>query len=306
MVSSIALEAVALGAIVAITGIAVVVLLLQRMRRRQLKLREAAATPEFASDRAYNRLALARREAGLLAAQGGDTSRAQDLIGLAEQAFNGRQFDRAYELAQSAHETLVRARRQPALTAPPGAATAALPGPSPRAAALPAGPAAPAFDPAVVTKNRAEAQFQLRLFEQDLVKARQSAAAGQPNAEARQLYVAAQAAFARGEYGEAFRLSLRGRRKVGAVVEAVGTARGAGAEAPPRLPSSSDPGEVAERVATAERCPQCGHPTSSDDLFCRGCGAARSPTACGRCGAPRAPDDTFCGRCGLKFGSSGP
>ena len=70
-----------------------------------------ARTPTIRQDRAFNRIAMARREAELLTSSGVDVASAQDLIAQAQGAFDHQDFDRAYVSAQSAHELLVAARR---------------------------------------------------------------------------------------------------------------------------------------------------------------------------------------------------
>ncbi|HYB79699.1 MAG TPA: hypothetical protein VEG66_08095 [Thermoplasmata archaeon] len=67
--------------------------------------------PELRYDRAFNRIAMARREAELLASSGVDVSSANNLIAAAQGALDTHDLDRAYESAQSAHEALVAARR---------------------------------------------------------------------------------------------------------------------------------------------------------------------------------------------------
>jgi ribosomal protein L32 len=109
----------------------------------------------------------------------------------------------------------------------------------------------------------------------------------------------AQTAYAVGRYTEAFSLALKGRRGLGGNVGAVGPTPGV---KPSSLePEAPDLDRAVESAAGATRCPQCGHPTTADDAFCRGCGTSRAPTACPQCGAPRLPADTFCGRCGARF-----
>jgi len=280
--------------------------MLRSYRQRRLRaIRGDAADPAFVGDRAYNRIALARREADLLSAQGVDVEQAEQLIVLANHALETRDSTRAYDLAQAAHETLVQARRQPARlrssTPAPGAAgAAAVPGvplASPAAAATSSAPAPPPQNP--VAKNRAEAQFQLRLFESELAHADKSTPGGTASLEARDLYIQAHAAFARAEYAEAFRLSLRGRRAIGGKVETLGPpAPNAGV---PSRAGASTPEATAERLAAQERCAACGYPTVPGDTFCRGCGAAHAPATCPGCGAPRAPTDTFCGSCGQRY-----
>jgi hypothetical protein len=271
--------------------------------RRVRELREEGSGRATAGDRAYNRLALARREADLLAAQGGDVGGARQLIDLANQALDRREVDRAYELAQAAHETLVKARReprsgrpQPSVTPDP-VSTVPLP-----AAAVPAAGSDPSpGSPAALAKGRAEAQFQLHLFEDELARGSKSGAPAPALAEAKALYVQAHSAFSRSEYAEAFRLSLRGRRRIGGHVESLAAGPGATSTPAPGGPAESDLVRAAEGVAGQERCAQCGHPTVPGDAFCRGCGAARTATACPKCGAPRLPADTFCGKCGERY-----
>jgi hypothetical protein len=277
-----------------------------RVRRLQ-ELREQGSSPTMRSDRAYNRLVLARREAELFAAQGGDVAQARQLIDLSDRSLKAHSYDRAYELAQAAHETLVKARREPLRARPDSSAP---PTPDPPTPGVPVGPAAPVAStprsvaPAPpVPKNRVEAQFELRLFERDLAQATKAGPAGTEVAEARQLYVQAHAAFSRADYPEAFRLSLKGRRRVGGHVESLGLPTAA--PATPGGPMAADPTQAAEEVAAQGRCPACGHPNVPGDLFCRGCGAARTPATCPSCGTARKPADTFCGRCGARFARAG-
>jgi hypothetical protein len=258
------------------------------------------------SDRAFNRLAMARREAALLAGQGVDVGRAREQLAQAQAAFDTRQFDRAYELAQSAHESMIASRQRAPLASPPSA-----PGPATAAAAAPASPsplpplrAAPVAAPETprIPKNRAESQFQLRLLDEALSRPRPGDGSAVEGAQA--LATQAHRSFDGGDYTEAFRLALKARRQLGEGVEAL-------APSPTRAPApppaegprnAPDPLRSAEAVATAQRCPSCGYPTLPDDAFCRGCGTPRTPTACPSCGAARTPTDTFCGRCGTRYG----
>ena len=295
----------ALAAVVLLVVVYLTITLMSRYRlRRVAELRSAASTPGAQSDRAYNRLALARREADLLAAQGVEVPAAQQLIELANRSLDGRDFGRAYDLAQSAHETLVKARRDPlragskGSSPPPAAALSPTSSPSASisSAAVAASPPSP-----TVPKNRVEAQFQLRMFEQDLVQAKKRRPRGADTEGARELYVQAHAAFARGDYAEAFRLSLRGRRRVGGTVETLAPTGPPAATSAPGT-TMADPIQAAEEAAAAGRCRQCGHPTVAGDTYCRGCGAALAAVTCPSCGAARTPRDTFCGKCGARFG----
>ena len=259
--------------------------LLRRIRRRQAQLRgELSGRPELVSDRAFNRLAMARREIEVLGRQGSDVARPRELIAQSQAAFDGRDFVRSYELAQTAHEALVAARKRPA--APAGR-------PLSDAAPLPA--TAPPAPSTGLTAHRAESQFQLRLLESAIGSAVPSDARTK---EATGLLAEGRAAYDRADYASAFRLALRGRRALGAPVEGLPPI----ATRPTSATGPADPAQLAEAAATAERCPQCGYPLRTDDAFCRGCGAARSGARCPKCAAPRAATDTFCGKCGASFG----
>ncbi len=314
--SSYQTEALVVGVVLSIVLMAVAFFILTRLRRRRDRLRGGAtSSPAVASDRAFNRLTMARTEADLLGRQGGDVRRARELIGLAEASFGRREFDRAYDLAQSAHETLVAARRGPRETAaaPPEPGSAAPSGP-PLASAAPAHPpriADPAGVPAnapvsTVPKNRVESQFEIHLLDSELEDARRTRPRQASTKRAEALRAEAQAAYDRSDFTEAFRLALRGRREAGGKVEtlAPGPARPVGGEREPAGPGSAgvNPAAVAEEAAGAGRCPQCGHPNLPSDTFCRGCGTPVAPAVCPQCSAARRPIDTFCGRCGQKFG----
>jgi Double zinc ribbon len=310
------LEGLVVAVLLVVVLAAMGVYMLQRIRRRKTQLEgELSGHPELVGDRAFNRIGMARRESEMLRGQGTDVGDATELIARAQASFDARQFDRAYELAQTAHEHLVVARR----TGAPLRATAS----APRTDAQPPSTSAPRNDPVGIPlatnvtppkttpdppripKNQVESQFQIRLLSQDVERA----IGDRPNADAtvqgKASLTAAQAAFDRADYTEAFRLALRGRRQVGGSLEtlpppptSVGTAR------PAPLASSSgvdDPVQGAELVAAAERCPTCGNPTLADDTFCRGCGTARRSASCPNCGASRRARDTFCGKCGTSF-----
>jgi hypothetical protein len=306
---------IALIVILGVVLIALALFTLQRLKARRTKLlNDLASSPRHAGDRAFNRIEMARREAALLGRQGTDTSRARELIAQAQSAFDLGQFPRAYEAAQSAHESLVHARQSGPLagSAPPTSS----PRPAPASPlGSPAGnpPTSPraeesATPPLIrprLAPNRAESQFQLHLLDSDLDSARTSKGAS-PSviATASALRSQAQAAFDRTQYTEALKMALRGRRELGGKVETLAvTGGGSGAVASQNAsdPLGSDPELAAERAASSSRCAQCGYPTRADDTFCRGCGRPLTPTACPSCGAARSATDTFCGKCGQRF-----
>jgi predicted RNA-binding Zn-ribbon protein involved in translation (DUF1610 family) len=274
-----------------------------RLRLRSQQLRsELSARPAVVSDRAFNRIAMARREAQLLARQGVDVTASTALVGQAQASFDARDFGRAYELAQSAHETLVVARTgAPIRPSPPAARTAPGPTvPTPAATPAPAPPPTPN-----IPKNRAESQFQLRVLTTELARARAANAKADATELAAASLAAGQAAYDRGEYTEAFRLALRGRRQIGSTIETLAPApalRSGGTGAPADAGAlATDPVAIAEQAAASDRCPNCGQPMLAADTFCRGCGTPRRATTCPACGAPRSPTDGFCGKCGTPF-----
>ena len=305
------LEVIVIVAVVilAVILVALGLMVIRRLRRRRDKLlHELKDSPELIQDRAFNRIAMARREAEILAGQGVDVTPARGLIAQAQGAFDTRNYDRAYESAQSAHEALVNARRvgggvsltsaprgPPLPSAPPAAASSDGPIASSGSTFVP--------PPAPIPKNRVESQFQLHVLAEELERAR--AAQGPPAATqaADALRRQAEAAFAAGQYTDAFRLALRGRRELGVSLETLpAPSKGAaGASSSDEEPTTIDPGAAAERAASANRCPDCGYPMLPDDVFCRGCGRPKGEMKCPQCGAGRGPKDTFCGRCGERF-----
>jgi len=294
----------------AIVVVALLLYLLRRLRSRRTKLlNELDNRPQLTQDRAFNRLAMARREAHVLADQGVDVTRAQELIAESQGAFDNRHYDRAYEAAQSAHEALVNARLKGRLTtgaplpsSPPtvgrGApASAPSPVPTPPPAETPARP--------TIAKNQAESQFQIRLLDEELGALPARRAKDPGRLQAAEYARLASEAFAKGDYTEAFRLALKGRRALGGPVESL-PLTGGGAEAGATASGNggvarADIAETAATVAGGERCPECGYPTLAGDSFCRGCGRPKGPVTCPSCGAPRGADESFCGRCGTRF-----
>jgi hypothetical protein len=298
--------AVVLGAIV----VGVLLFAMRRLRRRRAQLlNELGAGAPFGEDRAFNRIEMARREVAILARQGSDVHRPRELIAQAETAFHARQYPRAYELAQSAHESLVRARRGPISSAPepvasaPLASAATAPEP-PAPLSAPPSPAAAPNDPPILSRpaqNRVESQFQIRLLDGELAEARSARPGAPATVAAIEFRAEAQRAFDGGNYTEAFRVALKARRGLGGKVETLAPTPGVAPAPAGGNGEGVDPSAVAERAASADRCPQCGYPVTADDVYCRGCGTPRTASACPRCGATRGPSDTFCGRCGERF-----
>jgi hypothetical protein len=296
-----------------LVGVVLFILLvaIRRLRRRKAELLgEIRSSPRLNADRAFNRLEMARREAAILARQGTDVSSAQSLIARSQSAFDLGRTAEAYELAQSAHETLVAIRHG----VPSGPATGASPSEIPLPRSNPTTPRTPPngsrapvgasvlpspSPSAGLPKHQMEAQFEMRLLDSDLSAAGRAGPADPATLAAREFQTKAQSAFAIGHYSEAFSYALKGRRHLGGTVGSVAPAPGT-KPVPPDA-NSVDPDRAAEQAASASRCPYCGYPTTADDAFCRGCGTPRSSATCPQCGTPRVPADTFCGKCGARF-----
>lgn len=303
--------AVALGA----AGAGILLLAISRLRRRRAQLlNELQSPPALQHDRAYNRLSMAKRELEILARQGTEVTRARELISQAQFALDQRKFDRAYELAQSAHEALVAARRGSPLSPAAGSARAPVNSDSSGSLARPAaaggaatGVARPApssngprIDPArpSLARHQVESQFELRVLDGEILEANRTRPTNPGTLAAIELRTSAQVAWDRADYTETLRLALKARRSLGSV-ETVAAPVGGSPAAP--AAGSDDPAEAAERAASMARCPDCGYPVGPEDAFCRGCGVPRVANACPSCGTPRAPDDVFCGHCGKGF-----
>lgn len=309
MASDLVYELVVVVAVLVAVAFATFWFTVRRLRRRKAELLgEIRNSPRLNSDRAFNRIEMARREAAILARQGMDVGSAQSMIARAQAAFDLGKTAEAYELAQSAHENLVAVRHGrnplPSASAPPAepmvARTTTHPPPS-NGGGRPA-PSTPAVTPAPtggLPKNQMESQFVMRLLDSEVAEAKQSRPTDAATLAAIDFQTKAQVAYSGGRYSEAFSYALKGRRGLGGNVGAVGPAPGSKPLAPDGDPL--DPDRAAERAASATRCPECGYPTTADDAFCRGCGVPRTPTACPQCGAPRVTADTFCGRCGAHF-----
>ncbi len=277
---------------------------LRRLKARRAEVAdEAERSTRFVADRAYNQVRIARAEADVLDRRGIDVRAPQRQLEEAEAASARRDFDGALRLARSAHDSLVRLKDRPAMTAPP---PAVLPVPSleiigPVGATAVSDDAGARPRPGPIPRNKAESRFQMKLLESDL------AASGDPSgegvAEARRLLGEATTAFDRGDFTAALGLALRGRRRAGARLESLApTPLRGGAPTPPSADSRgglAPPAEGAE--GAAEGCPVCGAPMRAADRFCRGCGTPRDPARCAACGTPIVGSDRFCGGCGAAL-----
>jgi double zinc ribbon protein len=285
--------------------------IVQLRRRRAQLASEPIPTREQLDDRAYNQIHIARASAERLQRSGVDVSQVLALLDNAERARARGDPDTATALARSGQETLLRLRSAPPRGVPASAGTAATGASAPAPAGDGAwidgrtGAAAPPTalpDPptsgsaARLPKNKAESRFQLSLLDEDVKRAEASDPKGAGTTEGRTLLRDGQSAFERGDYTEALRLGLRGRRRVGARLETLAPTR---STQPEPDDDSEAPGPAPEPdQAGPATCANCGAPMKGADGFCRACGSPRSSARCGQCGEALAPDDRFCGACG--------
>ena len=296
--------------------LSVVLLILYLWNRSRLKRgRDLAEAEErrYAEDRAHNQIQLTSAAADRAQREGVDVSRVRELLREAEDRVKGRDFDRALGLARAAqqHLGLMREKSRPLADMhpspdgqTPGSSEVGSPLPPTRymAAAARALPEEPTNDveepvrPAPISKipkNRLEAQFMLRLLEEEIEKARRTSPPKPEVDGAAEVKRQAEAAFGKTDYTEALRLSLKGRRQLGARLETL-----------PLTKSSIPQGPAAtgiSEVEGGEKCPTCGRPNGPEDRFCRGCGTVLKGAKCPRCGATVTPQDQFCGSCGAPI-----
>jgi Double zinc ribbon len=298
---------IVLVVVLVVVCVAVGLLAWQVLRRRRDKLRsEIDASKASVEERAFNRIHIARSAADHLEKNGADVAGPRRLLDQASKSFDAGRHDDALALASSAHEALLKKAQAPAALAPavgamPGATAPSPVGSSPGPTIEPAGDPPMATDPASeppasptgrLPRNKAESHFQLRLLDEEL-------AAGGPGGtppsvvrEVTALSLDAHSSYEKGDYTEALRVALKGRRSLGARLETLPPPSVVAAPAPTdAAPATSDGG-------TADRCRQCGQPLRSGDKFCRGCGAAITASNCARCGESLDGVDQFCGRCG--------
>lgn len=144
-----------------------------------------------------------------------------------------------------------------------------------------------------LAKNRAESHFQLSLLNEEIAAASESRPNDAALPDARSASTEAQSAYDRGDYTDAMRLALRGRRKLGTRIETLPPPT---TRIPP-TPPAMVPQAVTGPSGTAP-CLRCGRPLKPADRFCRGCGTPKAPTACPACGTAVDEGDRFCPACG--------
>jgi hypothetical protein len=291
---------IVIGVVLASVVLLVFVYLLHQLRNRKRDARLQMQTTMPVADQAFNQIRIARAGADHLARDGYEVAGVRSVLDRAETLAQQGSSGEALRLADSAKERMVEIRRDPrgrtglvgAVPPSPGlglGAPVAPAGPAPTlglggtggAEAVPAEPDRPKLP-----THQVEARFALQLLRKDLEHASPRNGKAAVRREASSLADEAEAAYGRKEYTEAWKLALRGRRRLGGDVESVGVRPGAGL-VPPSEPAGG-----------GVPCPKCQHANAPNDRFCRGCGAAIAVGKCDRCGRVNEPTDQFCGTCG--------
>ncbi|MCI4331892.1 MAG: zinc ribbon domain-containing protein [Thermoplasmata archaeon] len=318
------------GSVTLVIGISVLSVLLiafllytrQTMRRRSKQLRmELDERPSAKDDRAFNQIRISSAEADVLERTGVEVVHARELLADAQRAYDRHDWDTALRQARSAHESLValrgraplrlpsvlevsrsRAAGMPATDAYPAMLAApARPGPSgPGSLGSAAGSGDASSPGARLPKNRAESHFQMTLLAEEIARATAADGSDGRAKDAEQIRSEAQGAYSRGDYTEALRLSLRGRRRIGGRLETLPPTRSTQSESLARTPEPGTPTPHGgpEPTGKPSTCSRCGKAVRASDQFCRGCGATLKSSLCPRCGQPLQPEDAFCAGCG--------
>jgi hypothetical protein len=272
----------------------------QLLQRRRDALRsEIDASKASVEERAFNRIQIGRSAADHLERNGADVAGPRHLLDQASKSYDTGHHDDALALASSAHEALLK-RSASASAGPSMASSLATPpadsspepsivspmGPPPAT-----GPSSdpPAAAPGRLPRNKAESHFQIRLLDEELTAGGPAGTTASTVRGVTAIASEAHASYDRGDFTEALRIALKGRRTLGARLETL---------PPPTVAPAVDPNPAAEPGSGTERCGQCGQPMRTGDKFCRGCGAAVAEAKCARCGDALDGSDQFCGRCG--------
>jgi hypothetical protein len=309
--------------IVASAIVLVLVYLLNQLRIRRRDAHLKLDSTQSEDERAFNQIRIARAGADHLRREGLVVDRVDRTLATAEAAQARGDHARALQLAQSARTSLV-AIREGRSSGGAAAPDPLLPAPAPAPGGL--GPRAPDLDepggasfedagapeapPAAprLPPHQVEAHFEISVLRGELEKGPDGAANGRAGrAEAETFLRQAEAAYAAESYPDAWRLALKGRRRLGSPIERVGRP---GVPAPVE-PAGSEPARPAAAAPPSPEpvggetgpCPDCGRPMRAGDRFCRACGSAVATARCPRCGTPQEASDRFCAVCGAPAGS---
>lgn len=296
---------VALVLLAVILGVVGYYVIMRLRRRRQALSIELENSRELVEDRAFNQIQLTTAAANNLGARGVDVTKIRGLIDEAERASQRGDHDTALALARSAQESLARVqqsgatrlpvapRTPPSVGAPAFSTMVALPpqgtnadDPLPEETTSPPAPRLP--------RNKVESHFQITLLTEEIGRTGGAPTAGTAASEASALRDQAQAASDRGDFTEALRLAVKGRRRIGGRLETLPATAATAA---------ADHAEERDDVLV---CGGCGEKLRPSDRFCRYCGTLRGPARCPSCGAPADEDGKFCAKCGASLSAPTP
>ena len=333
-------------AIITVALFSIWVLRVLSLRRKRFLKELEAGTSESGEDAAHNQILTTRAVLKRLESQGEDVTAAKAILKQAQGKLEAGRYAQALQLAREARNSMA-----PRATSAPVTSRVRVPA-SPRkvekeellyrdiaegsrggakpAAGSPAGASMEETDipesdgsgnpPSIpelrkgVPKNQLESRFEINVLEESLEKTGEGSFA-----EARKLLTLAQRSFDRGDYSDALRLAMRGRKIVGTgTEETISLSPATVVETPPDAPlpsaarSSAPPvvKDVVPEPGTGEarpvlmRCSRCGRENPVTNKFCRGCGKPLAEPLCPRCQKPVSPDDAFCGVCGAPISST--
>jgi hypothetical protein len=242
------LETLMLIAIVIIAAVVGVLELKYLRSRKQVKLDVA-----IERDDAYNAVSTTRAVADSLRQNGRDTSEADILIYKAENAYDRREFLNAIELAGKARTMLMSCKEKDLISMPPSAPTKGenVEVPSNHVRKMPA--------------NYLESKFMI-----DSVRCLVPDASDEVKEEAAGCLDRAQTCFENEDYSEALSEAMRAKRML---TPSTPVPEKSYPSTVVKLGPTGKAPPVAEGPKISPSCPSCHAEISSDDVFCRKCGA---------------------------------
>jgi Double zinc ribbon len=306
---------------IVLVGVVVLVFvyLLNQLHNRKSDARLKMETTMPVEDQAFNQIRIARAGADRMARDGFDVDSVRASLDGAEATIRSGNPREALRVAKNASEKMMEIRSR----GPSGGAVAPNPSAQPSVAPLTfAGPTGPSAsfasalsgspDPSggeaeavparpKLPAHQVEARFALQMLASDLDRTPPKNGKAAARKEAVQLQGQAQDAYDRKEYTEAWKLALRGRRRLGGEIESVAPRPLLSAPSGP-TPVEAASGELTTPSSTP--CPKCGKSNGPEDRFCRACGTTLAAPKCARCGRANDPTDQFCGTCGSPLAAA--
>jgi predicted lipid-binding transport protein (Tim44 family) len=297
--------------VVLIIVLVIVVYFELRFLRRK---RNQGFDEDIAQDEAYNHILAAKAASEAISRQGKDTYRADAMLMRAEAEFKSGDYVKADETVKAAKDALAQSVDK--LLAPPPV----------RERERDKDPEAETGTVHAVKKlpkDYLEAKFMISKAADDVAEAQRE---GRDVVEATKLLEGAREAFAAEDYTLALKKSLNSSKWIGQKVpeekvEAAVEKKVIVAEKPHLLEPAAEKKcacgnalstddnfcrRCGAKVPRAYDCPGCGDRVEADDQFCRRCGRTLKETIpCPGCGAALTPEATSCYACGASVPSQG-